>query len=94
MEGFEFFAQLTGTLTGPQQQHAAGLQSKMKQGQDLFLCNPAEVDQQIAAGDQMQAGEWSVLHEVVRREDNHLADLGRDLVARVCLREISVATRR
>ena len=40
-----------------------------------------EVDEEVAAADQVEAREGRVLQQVVRREDDHLADLGADAVA-------------
>jgi hypothetical protein len=53
----------------------------VEQGQDLLLQRLAEVDQQVAAGQDVEPGEGRVGDEVLRREDHHLAELPVDPVA-------------
>ena len=54
---------------------AARPQSIMEQRDDLALQRGLQVDQQIAAGDQVEARERRVADHAVRREDAHVAQL-------------------
>ncbi len=59
----------------------------MKERQELFLDLWGEVDQEIAAYEQIKLGEWGVHDEVLRGEGDHLADLGTDPEAPLLLDE-------
>ena len=48
--------------------------------QQLVLQFRLEIDEQIAAADQIELGEGRVLDQVLRREDHHLADVFLDPV--------------
>ena len=60
----------------------------MEQRQQLLLQFGLEVDQQIAAAQQVEAGEGWVHHQVLRREDDHLADLVAHPIAVIVLHDI------
>ena len=53
----------------------------MEERQDLLLRRRLQIDEEVAAGDEVDAGEGRVLDDVVLREDDQLAQLGDDLVA-------------
>src|SRR5262249_46835491 len=53
----------------------------MKDGDQSLLQNRAQVDQQIPATDQVDAGERRVLHRVLLRKEADLVDGLRDLIA-------------
>ncbi len=53
----------------------------MKDGQNLSLQNRAQIDQNVAAADQIQPGEGWVLSQVVSSEHASFADLLADLVS-------------
>ena len=61
------------------------LQAVVEDGQQLPLQFRPEVDQQIAAAEQVQLGERRVLDDVLRGEDQHLADRLLDPVLAVLL---------
>jgi hypothetical protein len=46
-----------------------------------FCTSPAEIDQQVAAGDEVDAREGRIADDAVRREDAEIPDLLRDDVA-------------
>src|SRR5438046_1145891 len=64
---------LGDALGGAQKQIAASPQRKMEQRNDPILQIGVQIDQQVTAGNQIDARERSVLDEIMRREDTHLA---------------------
>ena len=56
------------------------LQRVMEHRQRSRLSDRLKVDQQIPAGDEVQIGEGRVIQDIVWREDDRLAYLGRHLV--------------
>ena len=70
-----------GRLARAEEQNAAAVQREVEQRQHLLLRRRLEVDEQVAAGDEIDARERRVLDDVVLREDDHLAEVGDDLVA-------------
>ena len=58
-----------------EKQIAARVQAEVKQLEDALLRDAVQVDEQIAAGDQVEMRERRVLDHVVRGEENHLAQL-------------------
>ena len=58
-----------------------GCSAKWNRRQHLLLRRRLEVDEHVAAADEIDARERRVLDHVVRREHDHLAELGDDLVA-------------
>ncbi len=72
---------------GAQDECALRLQRVMKQLDDLLLNFALQVDQEIAAGNQVQPGEGRVGQKVVGREDHKLAQLLPDPVAAMFLLE-------
>ena len=77
----ELVEQPARALARSEEQIAARLEREMKQRQDRLLRVRLEVDQQVAAGDQIELGERRIADDVVRREDDALAQVLRDLVA-------------
>jgi hypothetical protein len=63
-----------------QKQEAVGQKREVEEGDDPVLQVGVEIDQQVAAGDQVELREGRVPDDVVRREDAHLAQfLGDDV---------------
>ena len=60
----------------------------MEQWQQLLLQFGLEIDQQVATTQQVEPGEGWVHHQVLRREDDHLADLVVHPIAVLVLHEI------
>ena len=71
---------VSGTFAGAEEEDPARLQPEVEQRQHFLLGAGLEVDEQVAAGDQVELGERGVLEDVVRREHHHLAQLLRHLV--------------
>ncbi len=61
----------------------------MKRGQRLFLEARLEIDEQVAAADQVHAREWRVADEVLPREYDHFAQRLVDAIAALLLDEES-----
>ena len=59
----------------------------MEERNELLLQVPAEIDQQIATGDQIEPGERRIGDDVVRRERHHFPQFLRDLEAAAALDE-------
>ena len=70
-------------LRAAQQQHAARAQAVVEQRHQAPLQRGVEVDQQVAAGQDVEPGERRVEDHVVLREQHHVADALVDLVAAV-----------
>jgi hypothetical protein len=66
-------------LGAPEDQGAAGIEAVVEQRQQLLRCSSAlEVDQQIAAAQQVEAGEGRVgITRFCGAKSDHLADLVR-----------------
>ncbi len=60
-------------LTATKEQGTIFLQGKMKQRDDFFLNNRLEIDQQIAAADQIKPGKRRIAEQVVGRKHHQLA---------------------
>ncbi len=74
-------------LRGPQQEEAGRLQGIVEERQDLLLQRRLQVDEQVAAADQVDLGEGRIGQHVVPGEHAHVADRLADAVAAVHLRE-------
>ncbi len=68
-------------LGAAEQQNAALAEREMEQQKNLFLRLGAQIDQQIAAGDQVEARERRIGQHILHREHHHTAQLGHDPVA-------------
>ena len=75
------------SLGGTQKQDAAGIQAIVEQGQQLLLQVRGQVDQQVAADQQIELGEGRIHDEVLGRQRHHLPDLLADPVAAFLLDE-------
>ena len=62
-------------LRAAEKQDAAGTETVVKQRNEFLLHFRRQVDQQVAAAQDVQLGEGRVHDEVLRRKDHHLADL-------------------
>src|SRR5439155_1632643 len=76
-----------GGLAGPQEQRAALPQPEVQQREQPLLDRGLEVDQQVAAGGDVEAAERGVLQDVLGGEDDALAEVLADAVERVLLVE-------
>jgi len=56
-------------------QNAAGREAVMKQRNQFSLHLRGQINQQVAAAQNVQLGEGRVHDEILRRKDHHLADL-------------------
>src|SRR5437867_3644678 len=65
---------------GSEKQVATGVQGVVEQTVHVFLDIGLEVDQQVAAHDEVETGERWVLDQVVDGEETHLPDFLRDLI--------------
>ena len=74
-------------LRAPQEQDAAGIQAVVKERQQLLLQLRRQVDQQVAAAQDVELGEGRIHDDVLRGKDHHLADLLADPVAALVLDE-------
>jgi hypothetical protein len=68
-------------LAPAEEDEAGGLEREVHQRQGPLLQGGVEVDEEVAAAHQVEAGEGRVFHHVVRREDHRLAHRAGDLVA-------------
>src|SRR5262249_30101847 len=66
-----------------QEQETARFEGVMKEGDDLPLQFWPQVDQQIAAANQVHTRKWRVFLHALHGKDDHLADLLADLVGAV-----------
>ena len=57
----------------------------MEQQQHLFLRLGSQIDQQVAAGDQIEAREWRIGQHILHREHHHAAQFGHHPVAMLLL---------
>ena len=64
-----------------EEQIAARPQREMERLDQPLLDRPIQVDQQVAAGDEVEVRERRILDDVVLREEHHLAQLAADAVA-------------
>ncbi len=64
----------------PQHQVARGLQRVMEDRHQPLLLRGIEIDQHVAAGDEIEAGEGGIAGQVVPREHTHVAQRLGDLV--------------
>ena len=70
-----------GRLGGAEEQVPAFPKRKMEQPEQLRLDLGLEVDQQVAAADHVEAGERRVLHQVLGRPGDRVAQRPLDLIA-------------
>ena len=77
-------------LRGAEKQKAAVVQGIVEQGNQPVLQLRREVDQKIAAGDQVELGERRIAQQVVRGEQADLAQLAGDAVGAVLAHEIAL----
>ena len=78
---------LADALRAAQEKDAARIQAVVKKREEFPLQFRAEIDEQIAAAEDVQLGEGRVHDEILRRKDDHLADLLDHLVAAFVLDE-------
>jgi hypothetical protein len=69
-------------LAGAEETHASLVEREVEEAQHLLLRGRLQVDQHVAAADEVHARERRVLDHVVRGGDHHLTNVGDDLIAR------------
>ena len=74
-------------LRAAEPQEAVGAQCVVHQGNEPLLQHRVEVNEQVAAGDEVQARERRIAERVLAREDAHFADLLRHPVTAVGIHE-------
>ena len=79
-----------GALRRAQDQKAAGIQGIVHQRQELLLRLDIDVDQEIAAAEDVHLRKRRIDQDVLRRKDHQVADLFLDPVALVFLDEESL----
>src|ERR1700722_6911400 len=67
-------------LRTSQQKITVWVQSIVECAQHLLLERDAEIDEKIAAGDEIHAGEWRILGDVLNRKDTKISHLLADLI--------------
>ena len=83
-----------GRFGGAEKEHTLRAQREMEEGQDFPLRLRAQVDEHVAAGDQIEAGERRVGQQALAREHDRLAQLAHDLIAIALLGEEAGEPRR
>jgi hypothetical protein len=83
----EHAAHRVGRFRGAQEQVAAGIQCDAEGFQRVGLGGAVEVDQQVAAADQVEPRERRIAQQVVQRKKHRLAHRGRHAVLVVVLHE-------
>src|SRR5215813_13604127 len=83
----EQFRGRAGSLRVAQPENPRRVEGVMQQRQDLFLQDRLEVDQQVAATDQIHPREWWVGDDVLSREDAHVAERLANAVTSIRLRK-------
>jgi len=70
-------------LRRPEQEMRVGVERVVKDAHHLPLEGTLQIDEHVPAGDEIEPRERRILAQVVPREDDHVADHARDLVALV-----------
>ena len=76
--GIELRCQSPRRFAGAEEQDSAYPQRKMEHGNGLFLRNGHEVDEHVAAGDEIHFGERRIADDVMRCKDHHAAQFRAD----------------
>src|SRR5688572_12192540 len=90
VERLEVIRERSGTFARSEKQDAVPLQREMQQVQDLALGHRLQVDEQVPAADQVEASKRRILENVVRREDDELSELRRNLVVGPAFGEVAL----
>ncbi len=77
--GTEFGGQIAQTLARAQHQKTIGFECEMEGGDGPFLCCTLEINQQVATGHQINAGERRIAQQIVFGEDQRFTQIGGDL---------------
>ena len=77
-EHFEFIAETAQPFTAAEEQHRVLLEREVKQADHLFLHRGLEINEQIAAADQINARERRIAQQIVRRENHEFPEVGID----------------
>src|ERR1700722_4232980 len=83
----ERFRSRLHALRASQQKITARVQSVVKGGQHLLLQRDAQIDEEIAATDEIYSRERRIPRDVLNRKDTNIAHLLADLIAVIGLRE-------
>ena len=87
VERIELVDEIVGRLARAQEQHAVCVQAKVKQRQRLALRPGLQVDEQVAAADEVELGERCVSQHVVLGKHDHAPQLTRYAIAIVLRHE-------
>ena len=75
VQGDEQVAEVPHGLGGPEEEHPSWVQRVVEEGDDLSLQLAVQVDEEIAAADEVELGEGGVLDDVLLGEDEEVADV-------------------
>ena len=67
-------------LGGTEKEYAAGVQGVVEQGHEFFLQVAVQVDEQVAAADQVEFGKRRIFDDVLLGKNQHVADAFMDAV--------------
>ena len=81
VDGLEQVAEIADGFGAAEQQQAIAVERVIKQRQQFLLQLRPEVDQQVAAGEDVELCEGRIGDDVLRREYHHLANVFADVVA-------------
>ena len=87
MSGEKSSVKVADRLRAALKQNAAGGEAVVKQRNQFLLHLRGQIDQQVAAAQNVQLGEGRIHDEILRRKDHHLADLFAHPVAALLLGE-------
>ena len=91
---FEPVGEVADRFGGAENEDSALAQREMEQREDLLLHLGTQVDQDVAAGYEVEARERRIGQKILRREYHRFAQLARHAVAMILLGEETIETRR
>src|SRR4029077_20350561 len=84
---FEAVGKVRDGLGPAEKQDTALAQGKIKQQEDLLLRFRTQVNEKVAAGEQVEGRGRGVGQDILGREDHEPAQLGRDAIAAILFRK-------
>src|SRR5262249_36678890 len=90
IKGNEEISETANSLGRAEKQEPAGIQGVMKQGHEMSLCLGIQVNQQVAAREQVDLGKGWVREQVLLGKHHHFPDLLLDAIAVVLSGEIAL----
>ena len=94
IQGFEQLGAAFGRFGAAEEQAAPRAQGIVKRGKHVLLGRPLQVDQEVAADDQVELGKGRVLQQVMRGKEDQVAHLRPHLVVAVLVHEEARQARR